>query len=315
MYEKWLKAFHAVASEGGFTAAAKLLKVGQPTVSSHVKTLEDYFGVELFHRRGRNVEITPLGRSLLTVTQGLYGHEDEAVSLLRAAKELTAGQLNVSAIGPYDVMELLEAFQAEHPKLQFSVTLGNTTEVLQGLLDYKADIAIIGHEEDDPRISHTFYNRHRLLVIVNTDHAWARRRQIKIEELDGQKMVLRAIGSTTRQAFERARDQHCVKTHTVMEINNREAVREAVIRGLGIGVVSESEFAPHERLRALTVTNADMYTYAYVACLAERRNRPLISAFFTMANTLIRRRRTKPIGSVISPSIHGRASRPRRSQR
>jgi LysR family transcriptional regulator, low CO2-responsive transcriptional regulator len=287
MYEKWLKAFHAVASKGGFTAAAKVLKVGQPTISSHVKTLEDYFGVELFHRRGRNVEITPLGRSLLTITQGLYGHEDEAVSLLRAAKELDAGQLKVSAIGPYDVMELLEAFQTTYPKIQCEVTLGSSAEVLQSLLTYQSDIAVIGHEEHDPRIFYTFYNRHRVLVIVNTDHPWAHRQHIKIEELDGQKMVLRDIGSTTRQAFERARDAHGVKTIMVMEINNREAVREAVIRGLGIGVVSASEFAPHERLRALTVTNAEMYTYAYVSCLAVRRKRPLLRAFFETAEALI----------------------------
>lgn len=306
MYEKWLKAFHAVASEGGFTAAAKALKVGQPTISSHVKTLEDYFGVELFHRRGRNVEITPLGRSLLTITQGLYGHEDEAVSLLRAAKGLNAGQLKVSAIGPYDVMELLEAFRATYPKIQCAVTLGSTAEVLQSLLDYQSDIAILGHEERDPRLFHTFYNRHRVLVIVNTDHAWARRRNITIEELNGQKMVLRALGSTTRQAFEQARDRHGVKTDTVMEINNREAVREAVIRGLGVGVVSESEFAPHDRLRALTVTNAQMYTQAHVACLAERRDRPLISAFFRTADALVSKRRAKSGVSASSSSAHAR---------
>ncbi len=73
MYQKWLQAFHRVATEGGFTAAAKALNVGQPTVSTHVKALEDHFGVELFHRRGRNVELTALGSSLLSITQGLYG--------------------------------------------------------------------------------------------------------------------------------------------------------------------------------------------------------------------------------------------------
>ena len=312
MYEKWLKAFHAVATEGGFTAAAKALKVGQPTISSHVKTLEDYFGVELFHRRGRNVEMTPLGRSLLTITQGLYGHEDEAVSLLRTAKALGAGQLKVSAIGPYDVMELLEAFQAIYPKIQCTVTLGSTAEVLQSLLDYQSDIAVLGHEERDSRIFHIFYNRHRVLVIVNTDHAWARRRNVSIEELNGQKMVLRTVGSTTRQAFEEVRDRHGVRTDTVMEINNREAVREAVIRGLGIGVVSESEFAPHDRLRALMVTNAEMYTQAYVACLAERRNRPLISAFFDTAGVLVGRRRMKSAVNALSPAAHARGRKPKR---
>jgi hypothetical protein len=68
-----------------------------------------------------------------------------------------------------------------------------------------------------------------------------------------------------------------------MEINSREAVREAVIRGLGLSVVSESEFAPHESITALTVGDAEMYTHAYVVCLAERRMRPLIAGFLNLA--------------------------------
>ncbi len=309
MYEKWLKAFHAVATQGGFTAAARLLKVGQPTVSSHVKTLEDYFGIELFHRRGRNVEITALGRTLLTITQGLYGHEDEAVALLRAAKELNFGQLNVGAVGPYDVMELLEAFQVRHPQIQCSVTLGTAAEVVQSLLDYKSDIAILGHhEEDDPRIFRKFYNRHPLLVIVNTEHPWAGRQEVALEELEGQRMVLRTRGSTTRAAFERALREKGVKIRTAMEINNREAVREAVIRGLGIGVVSRSELAPHERLRALRVRNAQMHVYAYVACLAVRQCRPLIAAFFDTAETLARERTAsaEPASAEPALAVHAR---------
>jgi len=103
-------------------------------------------------------------------------------------------------------------------------------------------------------------------------------------------MVLRTEGSTTRTAFERALEAAGVDIHPVMEINNRDAVREAVIRGLGIGVVSQSEFIPGERLRALRVIDAKMHVDAYVACLAERLNRPLIGAFFAVAEDLIKRR-------------------------
>ncbi len=293
MYQKWLQAFHTVAKEGGFTAAAKVLNVGQPTVSTHVRSLEDHFGVELFHRRGRRVELTGAGRSLLIITEGLYGHEEEAIKFLRAARELQAGELDISAIGPYDVMELLESFRARHPKLQFSVVLGSTNEVLKSLVEFDSDIGIIGHEEKEPRFFCKFYNRHEILVTVNSAHPLARRRNIRIEELDGQDMVLRTVGSTTRKAFETAVNRAGVKIRPVMEIKDREAVREAVIRGLGVGVVSESEFAPHERLRALRVTNAEMYTYAYVSCLAERRNRPLISTFFKMVDELARARAPK----------------------
>jgi aminoethylphosphonate catabolism LysR family transcriptional regulator len=293
MYEKWLQAFHMVAKEGGFTAAAKVLNVGQPTVSTHVRSLENYFGVELFHRRGRSVALTGVGRSLLVITDGLFGHEEEAVKFLRAAQELQAGELNFSAIGPYDVMELLEAFGASYPKLRFSVVLGSTDEVLKSLLEFDSDIGILGHEERDPRFFCKFYNRHELLVMVNAAHPLADRRAIAIEELDGQEMVLRGAGSTTRKAFFSALDRAGVKIRPVMEIKDREAAREAVIRGLGIGVVSECEFASHERLKALRVSNARMHIYASVACLAERRNRPLIAAFFETVDRLAGKRNAK----------------------
>ena len=293
MYHKWLQAFHAVAKEGGFTAAARSLNLGQPTISIHVKALEEQFGVELFHRSGRSVKLTPIGRSLLTITQGLYGHEEEAIQHLRAAQQLGTGELRVGAIGPFDVMELLQRFRRHHPKVNLSVNLGAKADVLADLTAFETDVGILAEPETDPRIHQLFYNRYEVVVIVNNDHPWARRKRLRIRDLAGQPMVLRTKGSTTRSAFERAIEAAGVDVQPVMEINNREAVREAVVRGLGIGVVSQSEFIPGERLRALRVSDASMHVDAYVACLAERLNRPLIEAFFAVAENLIETRARK----------------------
>lgn len=286
MYQRWFEAFHAVATAGGFTAAARQLNLGQPTVSTHVKTLEDHFGVELFRRRGRKVELTPAGLSLLTITRGLYGHEREAIEFLRAARALSTGELKVGAIGPYDVMELLEAFSARHPGMRLSVSLGSTAEVLERLERFDIDLGILGRAPTEPRFHSLFYRRHRVLVMVNAGHRLAARRAIRLAELAGEEMVLRAEGSTTRAAFAAALERAGVAIRPVMEINSREAVREAIIRGLGIGVVSAAEFAPHERLRTLAVSDAEIHTEAHVVCLAERRERTLIGAFLAIAETL-----------------------------
>ena len=96
MYQRWLAAFHAVAQSGSFTAAAKLLNIGQPTVSMHVSALEQHFGVELFHRRGRRVELTSIGKELVTITASLFGHEGEAIELLRAVQARETGSLRNS---------------------------------------------------------------------------------------------------------------------------------------------------------------------------------------------------------------------------
>lgn len=190
MYEKWLQAFHTVAMTGGFTRAAQVLNVGQPTISTHVKALEDSFRVELFHRRGRRVILTPTGERLLTITRGLYGHEEEALALLRATRDLETGQLSLNAVGPFDVMEILQVFRREHPGINTRVTLGFEDGILDGL------------------------------------------------------------------------------------------------RGFGAGVISETEFAPSPGIRTLRVSNAQMYTQAFIVCLAERRDRPLIDGFFRTAASI-----------------------------
>ncbi len=291
MYQKWLQAFHTVATTGGFTRAAESLNVGQPTISTHVKSLEDYFRVELFHRRGRTVKLTPTGDALLTITRGLYGHEEEALALLRATRDRETGQLTLNAVGPFDVMEVLQVFRREYPAITTKVTLGFEGEILDGLRDFEYDIGVVGRQVDDPTFHCAFYNRHRVLVIVHADHPLSRRRTIRMQELEGCDMVLRPTFSTTRQAFDRALAEAGVTVNPVMEINSREAAREAVLRGIGIGVISETELAPSPDIGTLRVSDAEMFTNAFLVCLAERRDRPLIDAYFRTAASIDPKRR------------------------
>ena len=283
MYQRWLAAFHAVARSGGFTAAGKALNVGQPTISTHVRALEDHFGVELFHRRGRAVEPTEIGKLLLTVTHSIIGHEEEALNLLRAAQALEIGSLKIGAIRPSDVMEIAAALLIQHPNLRLAVTIGATPEILEGLLKFDFDVAVIGHEPKNPRFFSLFYDRHRILVVVNKNHPFAKRRTIRIEQLEGQRVIVRAQGSTTRAVFDRALEKAGVKICPVMETNNREAVHAAILRQIGIGLISESEIVAHDQLKVLSISNAEMFNYAYAVCLAERRGRPLIASFMQHA--------------------------------
>jgi aminoethylphosphonate catabolism LysR family transcriptional regulator len=289
MHQRWLAAFHAVARARGFTAAGKLLNVGQPTVSTHVRALEDYFSVELFYRRGRTVELTEVGKLLMTITQGLFGHEEEALRLLRDAQGLEVGSLKIGAIRPSDVMEIAAELRTRYPNLRLTVTLGAGPDILESLLKFDFDVGVVGSIPQDPRFFSRFYNRHRILIVANVNHPLARRRSIRIEELEGQDFILRAPGSTTRAIFDRALQKAGVKIKPIMETNNREAVNTAIVRGIGIGAISESEIVNHERVRVLNLSNAKMFNYAYVVCLAERQRRPLIDGFIRAAEKRSRR--------------------------
>ncbi len=288
MHQRWLAAFHAVARAGGFTAAGKLLNVGQPTVSTHVRALEDHFKVELFHRRGRTVELTEIGKSLLTITQGLFGHEEEAISLLRAAQALERGSLKIGAIRPSDAMEIAAVMRSRHPHLMLTVTLCTGSKVLDGLLKFDFDVGVVSNDPQDPRFYSRFYNRQRILIVANVSHPLARRRSIRIEDLEGEDFILRAPGSTTRAIFDKALREAGVTIRPVMETNNREAVNAAIVQAMGIGAISEAEIVAHERLKVLNITNAKMFNYAYAVCLTERRRRPLIDGFMRAAEKQLR---------------------------
>jgi DNA-binding transcriptional LysR family regulator len=277
MYQRWLNAFHAVARSGGFTAAAKLLNIGQPTVSMHVSALEAQFGVELFHRRGRRVELTALGRELLTITEGLFGREEEAIELLRAAQARETGSLRIGAIRPLDAMEICAGVLKQYPNLRLAVSLVSAPDVLNGLLNFDFDAGVIGDPTDDPRFFASFYKRYRINIIVHVDHPMARRRTIRIKDLEEQRVIQRTGG-----AFDRAVKEAGVNIQPILETSSLEGVVAAVMQGIGVGAISDSGLAGIKgdpNLKVIPVSDLAMFTEAHVVCLAERRSRPLIASF------------------------------------
>lgn len=287
MYHNWLRSFHAVARESGFTAASKVLNIGQPTITGQVKSLEQQFGIELFHRRGRTVTLTDTGRRLLEITQDIFGHEEEAISFLSAARDLKHGQLKLGGVGPPVVMELVEHFQASYPHILLDISIDHGEPMLKSLMDFEIDVAVLAYAEDDPNLFYLPYVRSDVVLFVNTDHPWAERQEVRINELAGQKFVLREKTSTTRQALEAGIKKAGVSLGETLEINSREAVMSGIIRGLGIGAVSELEYVGHERLRVIRISDADIFISFYVVCLDRRKNRPIIQAFLKTAEKII----------------------------
>jgi LysR family transcriptional regulator, low CO2-responsive transcriptional regulator len=274
-----LRSFHAVATSGGFNAAAAAFNISQPTLSAQVGALEDEYGLELFVKKGRRRELSDSGRQLLAITTRLFAEEDEAVAFLEQSRELRQGKLSIGAVGPYHVTEMLAAFNRTYPGIDLAVKLGNSTDVLNDLLDYKSDVAVLAHIDEDARLLTIPYRRHPVALFVRKDHRLARSKSVKIAELEGEPLIIREFGSTTRRAFEQALAAKKIKPRKVMEIGSREAIREAVIRGLGISYVSEAEFVADSSLRLIPIADAEIYTYAHVVVLRKRESSRIIRAF------------------------------------
>ncbi|HVL73473.1 MAG TPA: LysR substrate-binding domain-containing protein [Beijerinckiaceae bacterium] len=274
-----LRAFHLVAQAGSFTKAARAGRVSQPTLSAQVRGLEEAHGVRLFDRRGRGVALTPLGQSLYAVTARLFTAEDEAMDLLAGARTLGRGHLRVAADSASHVMPLLAELKRRHGGLTFSLRIGNSSDVLAQVLDYAADVAVTALQTSDPRIHSLRLRPDRLVVFVPVDHPLAGRAGIPIGALKGADLVIRERGSITREVFESRLAEAGVRPGALVEVQSREAVREAVAAGFGIGIIFESEFGRDPAFAKLDVTGADLAVAEYVVCLEERRRIPLVRGF------------------------------------
>lgn len=283
MFRTQLRSFHAVATHGGFTAASKVLNVGQPTLTTQVRALETHYDVDLFHRVGRKVVLTAAGKELLELTVRIARLDDEAHSLLEAYAGLTAGHLRVAAVGPFHAVDMISAFNQKFPAVEVTVLLGNSQQTIERLLNYQADVAVTARVDDNDRVQMLPYSTHSVVALVNAEHRFFDRTTISIRELNNERFVLREEGSTTRTAFDLALSQANVRVERVLEIGSREGVWKAVERGLGIGAVADFEFVPHPRLNTVAFEDVSIQTEYFVAHLHERRSSRLIRAFCQVA--------------------------------
>ena len=286
MNHSQLRAFHAVANEASFTRAAAALQVSQPTLSEHVKSLEQGYGVVLFQRGSREVILTDFGRALFEITQRYFASESEAEQLLCAAQGLLNGSLRICADSPYAMVPQLAAFSRRYPKVQIAVQFANSTETLHSVQSGKSDIGILPQIESTERIHVEPFRRDQLVIFIDKGHPWSQRRSVRLQEITDQTLISREAGSTTRAIFDAAMERKGIKPARILEMGSREAVREAVAAGLGIGVVSESEFGHDNRLHKLAVADVKLKVVECAICRRDSKHKIVVSAFLDLVSEM-----------------------------
>ncbi|GLQ06620.1 LysR substrate-binding domain-containing protein [Sneathiella chinensis] len=280
MHYSQFRAFHAVALRGGFSKAADHLGLTQPAVSDQVKKLEEHFNVLLFHRHKRVVRLTELGSQLFEHTQRMFDIEKQAVDLLSANQVLEKGHLNIASDTPLHVVPLIGRFRQQYPGITVSLRMGNSDEIRAGLLDFHFDIGVVADMPDDPRFHSVVLRQDPLVAFISKDHPLADRQSLTLRELSALPLVLRERGSKTRAHLETAMQDAGLKVNLAMEVQGREAVREAVAAGIGVGIVSEPEFGFDSRLVPLTLSDCTASMTESLVCLKEKLPLRSVAAFF-----------------------------------
>jgi aminoethylphosphonate catabolism LysR family transcriptional regulator len=277
-----LRSFYAVARELSFTKAAELLCIGQPTVTTQVKALEETYNLQLFVRGPNELTLTDAGEALLTVARQIFSLGERAHALLNTVGNEFAGRLHIGTVGPFFVMKLLSGYIDRYPLMHVTLESGNSDLIYQKLLDYEIDVGIIGSDYSDPRLELVCLGKHEVLIAVPVSHPWAHRTQLNVEELDGQRLILREKGSMTRRALEEVLTANNIRPNVVMELP-RDSVLEATAAGLGLGIISDFEFSRDQRLTTLSIAQHRPFTRSFAACLKERKMLLPIDAFMRMS--------------------------------
>lgn len=236
-----LRVFRVVADTLNFRRAADELHLTQPAVTAQIKTLEESLGIALFDRIGRDINLTPAGRTLLQYVRQIEAITNEAVAALAPFGGQEGIELRIGAshtIGIYLLPKLLPRLVGEWPKLRIHVLGGSTNEVLQALTTHQISVGLIESPAFRPDLKTEVFGEDELALIVRPDHRWTKKPVLRAAELVQAPILLREEGSGMRRFVEEYLERNGVlrqQLQTPIDINSTEGIISAVEAGLGVG--------------------------------------------------------------------------------
>ncbi len=234
--------FLAVARAKNFTRAAETLHLSQSTLSQHVRELEDELGVRLFDRLGRAVTLTEAGRLFEEHAIRMATTVASARRTIDELKGLERGSLVIGASttpGIYVLPGIVAAFRRRYPGIDVSLRIGNSRVIEERIRADEVDLGVVGgHSLGASERCVAAGLLDELLLIVPPRHRWAKHREIAPRELAQTPLLMREQGSATRLVTERTLRQAGVKFTAAMELDHIEAIKQAVMAGLGVAFVS-----------------------------------------------------------------------------
>lgn len=271
-----LRTFVAVVQARGLSGAARVLGVTQPSVSVQLAALERACGVLLCHRKPE-FALTDAGADVFVRARLILSRVDEFESALDHLQQ-AAGRVSVGLSTPHVAMPLLAGFRAAHPAISLQVSMGNTTTLLEEVARCRVDVAVMTLREPPPNLLCVKVASPRLAVCLRADHLLARRRTLRPADLAALEIIAREPGSQTRALFDETLARAGVKPRVVMEVGNREALREAVAAGLGVGMLFDNENGEDRRFALVPLQGVPHAPGVYAVALNESLGIPGVQA-------------------------------------
>ncbi len=237
----WLRSFLAVIETGGFTRAARSLRLSQPAVSTHVRELEKSLGSRLFEHVGGRVRVTRAGEAAAREARRLL---EDVRELHRTVSESEAGVEGLVKIGAsttpgnYLLPVLLSRFEHKYPRARAVLSIGNSGRIMDLLRLNEVDLGVIGMEPEGEEFTSARFVEDEIVFFASPDHPLARRRKVALSDLVSQRLLLREQESATRKLVEGWFSRRRTPPD-VVELGSPETVKRVAAAGMGIGVLSK----------------------------------------------------------------------------
>jgi len=280
-----LRTFQTVARLMNFNRAADALNYAQSTVSAQIKLLEEELGVSLFDRLGKRIVITEAGQKLMRYAQKMIDIEKETLTEISNSETLI-GSISVRApqsVGTYLLPSVLQQFQSQYPRVGFDVsscalfTLGQ--ELRSGIIDVAFLLAESVNAAD---LTAELIRIEPLVFVSDSNHVLTKSVGMTFRDLNGQSILLPKHDCSYKMQFEEMLTAEKIRPSVMMEFNSIEAIKQCVIKGLGITVIPEiavKEELAQEKLKKIPWLDEPMETGVLMIRHKDKWISPALQAF------------------------------------
>ena len=235
-----LRVFASAARHLSFARAAEELHLTPPAVSMQIKELEAEVGLTLFDREGRSVSLTTTGEYFVSHARRVLAALKDAEDTVARFKGLTGGQLTVGLVSTaqYFLPGLLARFRAEHPHVDLKLRVGNREQLAALMQGNEVDLAVMGRPPREWATRAEPFAMHPHVLVTAPDHPFTRTERVSAAALAREPFIVREPGSGTRAALQEYLDGFHLHVRMVMEMNSNETIKQTVMAGLGVSLLS-----------------------------------------------------------------------------
>jgi DNA-binding transcriptional LysR family regulator len=290
---KQLEVFLAVAETGSFSRAAEATFITQSTVSQHISALEAEFDLKLLDRTGKGAFPTAGGKKLLEQARQIVSKAREVPLVLNRFKGLEESVLKMGASnipGSYLIPAALSSFLQRYPGVTLTLLQGDSRETLDHLQNEEIEIGIIGTFFDEKSIDFKPLGRDKIVLVVKGNHPWAEKNSIRRNEMLSEQYIIRESGSGTEKTVREALVKAGIEPSRMKiraSLGSNEAVKQAVINGIGAAFISEMSIRKELTQGEVAVVKVQGLTISRSFFLIRRLRRDLSPPARALANLLM----------------------------